>query len=149
MNADAADPRAAAAVAKRAIWVAASVVVVLLLARLPFSVCPFANLTGHPCPGCGLTRAALALGALDVRAAVALHPLSPLLVPLVAALTGEAASRYVLGTRSPSPWLAWLGRPQGALLFGVLSAALLAVWIARALGFLGGPAAVAPLPWFA
>src|SRR4051794_13966871 len=46
--------------------------------------CPVAELLGVPCPGCGLTRAALALSQGDFAAALHLQPLSPLALPLAA-----------------------------------------------------------------
>ncbi len=39
------------------------------------TICPFALITGIPCPGCGLTRAVVALGHGDIGSAVAFHPL--------------------------------------------------------------------------
>src|SRR5436190_2028681 len=42
--------------------------------------CPFRAVTGVDCPFCGMTRATLALGAGDLRAALALHPLAPVVV---------------------------------------------------------------------
>ncbi len=42
--------------------------------------CPFHAVTGVDCPFCGMTRATLALGAGDVRGALALHPLAPVVV---------------------------------------------------------------------
>ena len=42
----------------------------------PFApVCPFHAWTGLPCPGCGSTRAVLALAAGDPLGALAFHPL--------------------------------------------------------------------------
>lgn len=40
--------------------------------------CPFKSLTGIPCPGCGTTRAALALARLDVAGAFVHYPLPAL-----------------------------------------------------------------------
>lgn len=48
------------------------------LAHLP-SVCPFYNLTGLPCPGCGLTRAFVCLGHGQWRESLHWHPLGWLL----------------------------------------------------------------------
>jgi Protein of unknown function (DUF2752) len=48
------------------------------LTRVP-SLCPFRRLAGLRCPLCGLTRATRALARGDMRGALALHPLAPLL----------------------------------------------------------------------
>lgn len=37
--------------------------------------CPFRNLTGFPCPGCGMTRAWFAFLRLDILAAFRYHPM--------------------------------------------------------------------------
>lgn len=70
------------------------------LAVLPFealpTMCPFALITGTACPGCGLTRSAVALVRGDLGAALALHPL----VLVVAA--------WLLGW-----WLAGVARRNG------------------------------------
>lgn len=42
--------------------------------------CPFKSLTGHPCPGCGMTRASLAMIRGDWAAMVRFHPLAPFFV---------------------------------------------------------------------
>jgi len=44
------------------------------IGHLP-SVCPFYNLTGLPCPGCGLTRAFVCLGHGQWRESLHWHPL--------------------------------------------------------------------------
>ena len=104
-------------------------------------LCPWAALFGLPCPGCGLTRAASLLVQGEWHAALALHPLSPLLVPLVAAALLDA----VLEPLSPAQPAAararlrrcverWQGPAAWALLLIVLG-----VWLARFWGAFGGP----------
>lgn len=44
-----------------------------------FTVCGFKNLTGLPCPGCGLTHSFCALGKGDLPSAFAFNALGPLL----------------------------------------------------------------------
>lgn len=43
------------------------------------SICPFHNLTGLPCPGCGLTRAFVCCAHGQLLAALGYHPLGPAL----------------------------------------------------------------------
>ena len=40
------------------------------------SLCPFHLITGMDCPGCGMTRALLTIGQLNVKQATALNPFS-------------------------------------------------------------------------
>ncbi len=62
-----------------------------LLAALPkAALCPFKAVTGLPCPGCGMTRAFLALGRLDFAGAYAWNPL---VFPLAALTALYAAGR--------------------------------------------------------
>jgi hypothetical protein len=42
--------------------------------------CPFRWITGIDCPFCGMTRATLAIGHGDWHAALAVHPLAPLVL---------------------------------------------------------------------
>jgi hypothetical protein len=46
-----------------------------------YSLCPFRIITHIPCPGCGMTRAMICLGKLDLAKAIHLNPLS---IPLFA-----------------------------------------------------------------
>jgi hypothetical protein len=57
--------------------------------------CPLHALTGVPCPGCGSTRAALALAGADVLEAVAFNPLAAL-AGLVFLVGGFVAPAWVL-----------------------------------------------------
>jgi hypothetical protein len=99
-----------------------------------------AALTGHPCPGCGLTRATLALLHGHLGEAVALHPLAPLLVPLFGAFLLHAAVEYVREGR----WVAAHGTAAVRMAAAGLAlwVLLLVVWIVRFLGAFGGPVAV-------
>jgi len=65
--------------------------------------CPFHALTGLPCPGCGATRAALALARGDVAQAFGWNPL--------------VAAAFVLGGVACllAPWWVAAGRPLPAL----------------------------------
>jgi hypothetical protein len=47
-------------------------------------VCAFRWLTGRPCPLCGLTHAVFALAKGRVGEAIRLHPLSPLVIVMLA-----------------------------------------------------------------
>ena len=50
-----------------------------LLARLGYGIpCPLYTLTGFQCPGCGNSRAVVALLQLDFRGAISYNPLFPL-----------------------------------------------------------------------
>lgn len=52
--------------------------------------CTFADVTGLPCPGCGLTRGGLALMRGDWRAALLFHPFTPFFF-ILGALVGIGA----------------------------------------------------------
>jgi hypothetical protein len=84
----------------------------------PFRVCLFHWLTNRPCPLCGLTRALCALAKGRWDEAVALHPLSPLVFCLFAAVLLWP----ILGLRLPPVWQARALPALAAvfLLFGVV-----------------------------
>jgi hypothetical protein len=117
-------------------------VALAFVAAVAFDVplCPFAILTRHPCPGCGLTRGTLALVHGHLGDALRFHPLVPVVTPLVALVFGWNAFSYVRHGR----WTAveglqgrWITRAAA-----ILGAVMLAVWVARFLGALGGPVVV-------
>lgn len=102
----------------------AAVLGALYLLEVP--TCPARRILGVPCPGCGLTRATVALVRLDVAAAFALHPAVFALIPVV----GWLALHGILGAdrfRSPPAWV-WIA--GGVLLIGL--------WAARLAGAFGG-----------
>lgn len=113
------------------------------LVHAEYSVCPFANLSGHPCPGCGLTRASLALLQADIQGAFALHPLAPICAPLIAVVGFGAVRRFLFPSSAPLAPLSireFLRRHQsvvGAFWF-LLGVTLIAVWILRFFGWFGG-----------
>ena len=102
---------------------------------LSVPICPSAA-AGIPCPGCGLTRATLALLGGDVASATALQPLALVVCPLLGGATLYACLRYLFtGKVDADRWHA------GPILV-VSMAALTVVWIMRWFGFFGGPVPV-------
>lgn len=111
-----------------------------------FPLCPLASSFGIPCPGCGLTRATLALLRGDVRAALHLHPLVWLLTPLFSSFVGGAIWQFLRDPRAPrrTSRLRWNSTAVNvaAVLLLVLT---LGVWLLRFAGYFGGPAPVTSL----
>ena len=92
--------------------------------------CPSLLLFGLPCPGCGLSRATLAMLRLDVAAMWHFHPLAPVLVPLVGWFLiriGMERAGWIEGGNRSGRWTAWF-----------LLVLLLGVYGVRAAGGLGG-----------
>ncbi len=75
-------------------------------ATLP--TCPFLLITGHPCPLCGGTRSFAYTWDGDLRNAVALYPLGPLLfagtIAAIAALCVALVANRDLVLRVPRRW---------------------------------------------
>ena len=111
------------------------IAIVLLLLLGAFPTCIFKLAVGAPCPGCGLTRATLALLRLDFAEVWRVHPLAPLFSPVV---------RWLL-LRPLALRLGWVS-PETAVLRGraltwTVIAVVLAMWVvylARLAGALGG-----------
>lgn len=82
------------------------------------SICLFYNLTGVPCPACGMTRAFRRLFAGDVAMAFYAHPLFPLILalPIIAFISPE---NYKSAT----------------FLYIVLTAVFILTWIVRLIMF--------------
>lgn len=107
---------------------------------LGIPLCPFAIVTRHPCPGCGLTRATLALAHGHLEEALHFHPLSVVVAPVVIAAFSYNAFAYVTRGR----WAATEAAQGRSItrLGVVLAAAMIMVWIARFFGAFGGPVPV-------
>jgi hypothetical protein len=105
------------------------------------SFCPFKVATGLPCPGCGMTRATVALLHGDAATSLFFHPLA---VPMVAAavLVGLAdawfwwRSRRSGGRAAPPSWL--IERVMASPAPWVAIVALVVVWLVRLPLFLLG-----------
>ncbi len=118
--------------------IVAAAFVLMYLLRVP--ICPFAIITRHPCPGCGLTRAGFSLLQGDLHEALHLHPLVIPIVPIVALVMLHGTYNYVRWGR----WYTFAFVRNRMITIGsiVLMGAMIAVWIARFLGAFGGPVAV-------
>lgn len=117
---------------------------VALAVHVDFPLCPLAGTFGIPCPGCGLTRATLALLRGDVHGALHLHPLVWLLTPLFVAFMGAALLEFLRGPEARPPILArsrWRARTITSLGVVLLSLST-GIWLARFAGYFGGPVPV-------
>lgn len=106
--------------------------------RVP--LCPFAIITRHPCPGCGLTRAGVALLQGHLDDAMHLHPLVIPIVPIVGLVVLQGTYNYIRHNR----WYTFAFVQSRTITVGaiVLGVALIAVWVARFFGAFGGPVPV-------
>ncbi len=120
-------------VAARALILSSVVLPFSLAYALRIPVCGLAALAHVPCPGCGLTRATIALFRGDLLGAFALNPLAPVVCPILVAVVVVVATRFLMTGRMPSKLapFAWI--------VGVSLGGLVAVWTARWFGFFGGP----------
>ena len=111
-----------------------------------FPLCPLAGSVGIPCPGCGLTRATLALLHGDVRTALHFHPLVWLLAPLFGLFVGSAVWQLLRDPRAPrpAPRIRW-NSPALNVAAVLLLVLTLGVWLARFAGYFGGPVEVTTL----
>lgn len=90
--------------------IAALVGLFYLLAQIGVGIpCLFYKITGLQCPGCGNSRAALALMRLDIKSALQFNLLFPLEFGYLMWVYGFCCVRYLKGKsfsyRPPFPWL--------------------------------------------
>jgi hypothetical protein len=116
---------------------AASPLVAAILVDLP--LCPTAATFGIPCPGCGLTRATLAALHGHVAEAFHFHPLFFFVTPLYLGVIASLGYTYVRGG-GYLPGKRW--NRAVTVLALVAFVLLLGVWIARFMGYFGGPVSV-------
>jgi hypothetical protein len=111
-----------------------------------FPLCPMAGSLGVPCPGCGLTRATLALLHGDWRGALGFHPLVWLLLPIFVGFVAVASWEMLRDSerrRAPAR-VNWTGRGTTTVALAVLVLTF-GVWLARFAGYFGGPVPVTTL----
>ena len=65
----------------------------VILKRFFYSMCPLVVFTGFPCPGCGLTRAGMAVLSFDFAGAFQMHPF---IYPLMGLFLMFLVNRYLL-----------------------------------------------------
>jgi hypothetical protein len=103
--------------------------------------CPFAALTHMPCPGCGSTRAVLALLHLHFGEALRFNPSAPLMALCVGVLTIEGLWMVVRDGHARDLAVSGVGR--WAVRGIVVAVALqLPIWALRFFGLFGGPVPV-------
>lgn len=125
---------------RRTLRVLAVFSLVGVLATFGLLPCPTAAILRVPCPGCGMTRATLALVHGDVAQALRFHPLVLLVLPVLAAVFGTNSLVYVHTGR----W-GWAEQRMGrgvTVLAGVVLFLIFAVWLSRFFGAFGGPVSV-------
>jgi hypothetical protein len=116
----------------------AALAILLASAQVP---CGFARIFHTPCPGCGSTRAMLALAHGDLHGLVHYNPFAPFMTILVVVLAVQAFSSVLTTGTLQRVGDGAVGRlvSRGVLVVATLQ---LMVWLARFAGFLGGPVPV-------
>jgi hypothetical protein len=134
------DQRANSTLWRRIANVAAVSAAFVLAFVLHIPLCPFAIITRHPCPGCGLTRAGVELLQGHLHDALHFHPLVIPIVPIVALVVLQGTYNYVRYNR----WYTFAFVQSRTITIGtiIIGVALISVWIARFFGAFGGPVPV-------
>jgi hypothetical protein len=95
------------------------------------SFCPFKVATGLPCPGCGMTRSAVALLHGDFGASLYYHPLGVVIVLAAVAVALLDAWRWWQERHETGPRLATLARLMVTPAPWAAIAVIAAVWVVR------------------
>lgn len=118
---------------------AIGVVAVLLWAKaLP---CLFARVLHVPCPGCGSTRAVLALAHGDLDGVLRYNPFGPVVALLILVFGVQALVSVVTYGDFRATGEGRVGKIAKRVLF-VVAAFDVLLWVARFFGVLGGPVPV-------
>ena len=110
------------------------------LITLGLMPCPTALILRVPCPGCGMTRATMALLHGNLHESFRFHPLGLLILPVLVTVFGVNTLVYVRTGR----W-GFVERQMGRSVTVVAGAFLFivfAVWFSRFFGAFGGPVPV-------
>lgn len=118
------------------VWAAAAAPILLGASR-----CPTAWLLRVACPGCGMSRALRLLADGHVRASLEMHALA---LPTALSQALLALATIAATLRFGAPWALFRARwgRAAVALVGLVLAADVALWAARALGAFGGPVPV-------
>lgn len=103
-------------------------------------VCPTATIFHFPCPGCGLSRATMALLRGDFAVAFRIHPAVFIVLPVLGLyMLGQVATYVNPEWKRLAKLLRnkWLERAIIAMMLVVV-----ALWVARFFGAFGGPVSV-------
>ena len=99
--------------------------IILDSAPQKFSLCLFYNLTGLPCPSCGMTRAFISLGHGDIHSAVLFNPAS---IPVyIAAWIGFIMALFQ--TVSGKKFIEIIWNKHRKILFPMILTMMAFVWI--------------------
>ena len=120
------------------VLIVAAAAVGVISAGIP--VCPSATFLHVPCPGCGMTRAMLAVFKGRFAESWHHHPLALVAVPVLLLYAAAHGAAYVkAGDMRNVGWLT--GRWADRVLMGLMMA-MIGLWVARFFGAFGGPAEV-------
>lgn len=117
---------------RRKNWIVVGLFVAFVVAGLVFpaspidgvTLCPFRRLTGHSCPGCGMTRACVSLLHGHLWRSFSFHPFGLFFVLGFAATAADRLMQNLKGCRLDYPGRAFWKRKDNPVLIGCLVAVL-------------------------